>query len=375
MSRTGDTLETVDLLYRAAMEPELWPDALDRFSRSVGCIGMAMIPITPNKTTGLVVSPTMREVESAYMQDWWRHDSRVGRIFALQLSRGVFCEAELFQEDEIRRDPFRQDFCRSWGIGAFAVQLVEPWPGHVVAFSGQRGLKLGHFDAEDIDTMRWLGRHAARALVISLRLSEQDALVRGLLHILEKFDGGVFALNARREVTLMNAAAERLLGDGITVAGRRLYASMAERQQALDLLISSAFGSLRSGVELGPLALPRPNGKRPLLIQAMPFRARDRGARPEETDLGADGALVLVVDPEQAGRACEEGLRQLGLTAAEARVAALVGSGVRRREAADAIGISEWTARDALKLVYAKLAINSQAELVRIVDRIGAAER
>jgi hypothetical protein len=42
-----DALETVDLLYRAAVEQQHWPEALERFARAAGCIGVAMIPITP----------------------------------------------------------------------------------------------------------------------------------------------------------------------------------------------------------------------------------------------------------------------------------------------------------------------------------------
>ena len=109
-ARADDALETIDLLYRAAVEPQLWPEALERFAHAVGCMGMAMISITPMKTTGLIVSPSMREAAIEYKQEWWRYDTRVGRIFALQLSRGVFAEAQLFTVDELARDPIRQEF-------------------------------------------------------------------------------------------------------------------------------------------------------------------------------------------------------------------------------------------------------------------------
>jgi DNA-binding CsgD family transcriptional regulator len=82
-------------------------------------------------------------------------------------------------------------------------------------------------------------------------------------------------------------------------------------------------------------------------------------------------ALVLVVDPdEQAAPALATALSLFGLTHAESRLAALIGEGRSRREAAEALGISELTASDALKRIYAKLDIKRQSELVHLVDRL-----
>ena len=64
------------------------------------------------------------------------------------------------------------------------------------------------------------------------------------------------------------------------------------------------------------------------------------------------GAVVLVIDPKQGEPADPAVVRDiLGLTLGEARVAALgpVGSGVPPRDAAERLGITEETARTALK--------------------------
>ncbi len=365
--------EAVDLLYRAAVEPHLWPEALEQFARSVGCIGMAMIPITPDSTAGLIVSPSMQEVEQDYKDTWWRHDTRVGRIFERRLARGVFAEADLFGDEELQRDPFRQDFCRRFGIGAFAVQLIEPLPGQVVAFSGQRALARGHFEAEELERLAWLGRHAARALTISLKLASADAVVDGLLGTLDRFHGGVFVLNAQRRVVRMNGRAERMLGDGLRVERQQLLVSTSDGQRALDRLVSSAMGP--AGRATAPIALQRPSGNKPFLAQAIPLSSRRALDDLADPTFGRSGALVLVIDPGAGPALVQECLKLLGLTPAEARLAAMVGSGVRRREAARGLGISEWTARDTLKTIYSKLDIASVAELVRLVDSVAAIER
>jgi DNA-binding CsgD family transcriptional regulator len=82
-------------------------------------------------------------------------------------------------------------------------------------------------------------------------------------------------------------------------------------------------------------------------------------------------ALVIVVDPEQDGGASPvKELCLLGLTRSEARLAALIGAGFTRAEAAEALGISQSTASDTIKQVYSKLDLSRQSELVRLVDRL-----
>jgi len=63
-------------------------------------------------------------------------------------------------------------------------------------------------------------------------------------------------------------------------------------------------------------------------------------------------------------------LRSMGLTPAEARLAALIGKGLTARSAAQELRISEHTARSTLKQVYGKLGIRKQAELGHFIARV-----
>ena len=102
-------------------------------------------------------------------------------------------------------------------------------------------------------------------------------------------------------------------------------------------------------------------------MQAIPVSCRET----DWTIPSSAAALLIVVDPEQDGlQAPEKALRLLGLTRSEARLAALIGSGQSRAEAAETLGIRESTARDTAKQLYAKLDNTRQSELVRLVDRL-----
>jgi DNA-binding CsgD family transcriptional regulator len=61
-----------------------------------------------------------------------------------------------------------------------------------------------------------------------------------------------------------------------------------------------------------------------------------------------------------------------GMTAAEIRLAMRMDQGLRLREAAEAERISYETARTRLKIVFGKLSIRRQAELIRMLNEIAA---
>jgi len=87
---------------------------------------------------------------------------------------------------------------------------------------------------------------------------------------------------------------------------------------------------------------------------------------------GNRAALILINEPEQKGA---PGLRKaleqaFGLTPAEARTAALVGSGLAPQDVAGQLGITVGTVRCELKNIFEKLAISRQSELAALVVRL-----
>jgi DNA-binding CsgD family transcriptional regulator len=81
---------------------------------------------------------------------------------------------------------------------------------------------------------------------------------------------------------------------------------------------------------------------------------------------------IVVVRRSRAGEPIDPGLARdlLNVTTGEARVAALVGSGLTPREAAKRLGITEETARTTLKRVFAKVGVSRQSELAALLSRL-----
>jgi DNA-binding CsgD family transcriptional regulator/PAS domain-containing protein len=358
----------VERLYGAVLEPALWPQALHELAQAVGAVGTVVLPVSTQGARETLISPEMREANEAYQKGWWRHDSRVQRMQMRRVLRGVFSEPELFAAEELARDPFRQEFLRQFGMGAFAAQVVAPLPKLVVSISVQRTLARGPFEAHEIERLALLGKHAARAVSVALRLAAARAGERTLVGTLDRLPCGGVAVDTRGRTVFVNQAAERMLGDGITISQKQLRAASAEQQPALDHLIASAQAGAKAA--LAPIALARRSARTPLLLQAIPIR-RSHADAIDRFLFESPTVLVLIVDPEQEREHDPAAaLRLLGLTQAEARIAALVGCGRSRREAAEVLGISEWTARETIKRVFAKLGISRQSELVKLVYRL-----
>ncbi|MGQ0609516.1 MAG: LuxR C-terminal-related transcriptional regulator [Paracoccaceae bacterium] len=111
-----------------------------------------------------------------------------------------------------------------------------------------------------------------------------------------------------------------------------------------------------------PLVVDTADRSRPVLAQVVPISA---------SLAGEPAALVLLADAGGPARTDPvPTLTLLGLTPAEARIAAQVGGGLSARQAAEVLSLSENTVRSSLQLIYDKLGIAKQSELARIIARL-----
>lgn len=175
-------------------------------------------------------------------------------------------------------------------------------------------------------------------------------------------DTGRAAAIVRQDGTLIgiNPTGEAMLGEDGPRLGETLLSSVPEEKAALRTALELSIA--RTGPRVSaPIALTRPGGRQ-LFAYVMPL---------EHGQHGGEAALVLLGDPRGPERRdAAEMLQMFGLTAAEARLGALVGVGLGAREAAVELKISEHTARSTLKTVYDKLGIRKQSELGHLVARL-----
>lgn len=170
---------------------------------------------------------------------------------------------------------------------------------------------------------------------------------------------GLAAVCLTRDGRLLsaNSVAKSMLAD--IASNGRVLARRASGQLAIDPAFLAKLGHRGQSVTV---LLERSKGGLPTIVQAFTI-GRDL--------IEEDALLVLFRDP--AGRdpvAPNAVLQLLGLTPAEARLAATVGAGHSLSASAQRLGITANTARSTLQVVYGKLQIGRQSELAGIITRI-----
>ena len=176
----------------------------------------------------------------------------------------------------------------------------------------------------------------------------------------------VFVVDAKGCVLLLNRLASKLIArkDALTIFNRVLRAASPRDTTALHRLIAKASqpAAGNGGAVTHALRLERPsgNGPLPVLVTALPAMRWAQANRPVAAVLVGDSVQEVETEPER--------LRHwYDLTAAEARVAALVGQGRTVEEVAKLLGVQPNTVRVQLREVFAKTGATRQAELVRLL--------
>lgn len=366
-------LDLIDRIYAAALDPEAWPAALDALAQAVGGLGAVIVPVTAPERMVSIASPALIEPNRAYESHWWRHDTRIAYFRSQRIAPGVVTDSSVFSDDQVRRDPFYQEFLRPNGFGACMAHIASPSPNVAVAVSVQRDRRRGGFDSAELERFGIVAPHVARALTTTARLAQADRTARLLDTAMEHASCGMVALDASGRVVHLNATAEGLLGDGLGLRDGRLQARLPEDQSRLDALVQAALrGDGRDLVvdTLATVAIRRRARPLPLLVQAIPVRSPPQETAWEPALLGP-GALILLHDPARPpGHGTVDRFVLLGLTPGQARVADLVGQGFSVGEAAVQLGLAESTVRVVLKAVYDRLGLSRQSQLAVLATRL-----
>jgi DNA-binding CsgD family transcriptional regulator len=208
-----------------------------------------------------------------------------------------------------------------------------------------------------------------------LRLGPLTDGSRQLARVLQLMPSAALLLDNKQHIVHANPAAEQLLraGDGLTClsnGGLQLSALLPDERLALSRNLAQALRVAEgSGDLLGePLRLTRLSGAAPLLVVPVPLPppAFSLWELSQTARL-----LVLIIDPGARNLAAATILQAtFGLTAAEARVATLIGSGLGGPQAAQLLGVSPATVKTHLARCFEKLGVRSQVELARMLSAL-----
>lgn len=356
-------------VYRAAHDPTHWSTVLAQMQTVIACAGGILYGVDKSDlSVPLHHAHGIPEgMEREHAERYVHIDPRTR--FGLNHPWRIGYDYAFISEREMDRSEYYDWHARRAGCRYFIGARLTNADGLVSYVALQRTRRQGHVSEQDIRTFERLLPHLRQAVGLNVRLARLEAEAGALSNALHRSGTAMLLLDSQCRVVFATAAAERILAqaDGLFADREgRLKAARTNESALLARLLGAAVrtGNGQGFDPGGQLALPRPSGKTPLLVQVMPIRA------PDQPLAGAAraAAALMVRDPDDLPTLPSGRLRALfGLTEAEAALASALAQGASPKEYAKQAGITYETARWHLKRVFAKTETRRQADLVRLL--------
>jgi DNA-binding CsgD family transcriptional regulator len=362
-------------VYESAANPQHWPTFLENAARELDATKAALHVhyFAPGNTIhtaegGCAVAIGYDASSlTAYANHYATKDIYVQRIrerFPLGMNAGT--SEDLVTSGEYRNTEIYHDFCRINEVFHTCWSAIEQTKGVAAGLGFIRPENAKPFSAKDVDLLKLLNPHLAKAFRLQRVLERAADSNKALLGSIAQFDFGVIALDGEGRITNFSPPAKHILEqqDGIRISALRLEAvHLAENDKLQEMLaVANRVWDKPHRPPCHTLLLSRKSGKKPLQLVVFPFVSS--GLLAEERLQ----VLVFLSDPSSKPISRAAVLRTLyELTPTESRLADLLLQGFEVREAADRLRTTLETARFHLKRVLAKTGTRRQTELMRLM--------
>lgn len=374
----------IELIYEAALDEHVWPDALAQIAAlHDGVRAFMYTPLVPPEEGGMVL--THDPVQVAEIQRWAARFRVIDPWVEAVQNKGLAQEGRPILSQDLVADavliqhPFYTEFLRHHNARHLCTGLVflgrDP-ELPTLACGVHRGIQAQAFTDENRQLHGLLLRHISRAVGVMTRLRTQELQTAASLTALDRLEGPVILLNRQGLATFANKAALKALGreDGLRLQAihnpssglGRLVGNTPAITSALDEDIAAALNPDPFQVRhFGPgLVVPKAHDKGHWIVRMSPLS--DRGA--ESAAFEHAKVIVFLHDTATSWELDPQLLHQMyGLTSAETRVAqALLQQGSIDLIAKN-LGVSESTIKTQLKALFEKTGSSRQTDLIKIL--------
>ena len=357
-----------ELFYEATVVPELWPNALQAVADAAGAAAATLLPIRAG-SNAIIGSPSIRGFLDDFMAGGWLHINpymRRGLELTTSGWQGLITSEDMLTLEQKAVDPYVNEVEAPARLGPKAgIFLVSRKPELALPKTIERHLGSGPFLVGEIAKLNRLMSQLDAGARLALKVGFESAarLAEGLAAA----STDIVLIDGSGRIIHAPPTLEGHLGDGLDVRGGFPRSWHDRTDGALTAAIKQAVLYAPVGERVAQaIPLPRRRRRRPLMAQVVPIA----GAGQDVFMLAR--AVLIVSDPDARAPsdAVSEALTVMGLTPAEARLAARIGRGEELKAIADAEGIAIETARARLKAVFAKTGTHRQAELAVLVSRL-----
>lgn len=256
----------------------------------------------------------------------------------------------------------RPDVDARWGM----LRISRSSDGFYLLFGASRGRAGGPFVPRDKERFTHALRLVEHALELDTRLITLNKEKRTLEESLDAVPNATIILTRDLQVLHMNSHAEALIGPGrsLRIRNGRLCTARLADQKALELVVKEA-DEMRTGNAHPPrTAAIRSDDSPPLLARAY---ALAQSSFVAASDKAGQCVLILTGAKRKVDLGVVAVLDTFELTAAEQRVVQRLLEGTRLADIAAEAGVTIETVRSQLKSAYAKIGVQRQSDLVRLL--------
>jgi DNA-binding CsgD family transcriptional regulator len=360
---TDDQSALLDRIYEAGAIPELWPNVLAELDSLTGSAGSALVAVRGG-TSNWIASPAFEDLAAGYFERGYAgRDERTVQLLAHQHD-GFLGEHDVFAPGAWESDPIRLEYWVPRGLGwGLATHIAVP-NGDALIFHSERRLADGPVDRATIARMDVLRPHLARAALLTNRLSFER--VQAAVGAFELIGLPAAVLDQRGQALVTNARLDALVPEVIQARATRL----GFVRPGADQLLQEAIETMpRAQSATHSIPLQSDGAHLPMVAHLHPVRgvARDILSR-------ATSILVItqVGDTDAPSEAVIRGL--FDLTAAEARVARGLATGMAVDEIAGQHGTRVTTVRNQVRSIFLKTGVRRQAEFVGLLRGLGSGQ-
>lgn len=351
----------IDDLYAGTLDDEAWQRTMIRVADLVGASGADLVSFNP--VTKAVIRDESHRIDpvvgAAYRQHWSTKDILTAPFLRTAtgeptpehklVPRYVWEQSEIFNELALPHD-----------LPYVLLTMLHKAPDKFTALSLKTSQLHGPYHDHEVQRLKIVVPHMRRALEVKDRLALAEIRTDSLSNSLNNLSFGVLILDARGRIIEASTAAQDLMRSDSGVR-RNTDGTVWLREPAGTELYRWILAKTPPPKNTdGLLHVPRPTMQPiSILVTQLPRKTTSWIA-------GDPRWMLLLFDPERRIQASTELIaRDLGISAREAEIAALLVAGYDLANIASRLSISPNTVRTHVKTIFGKTGIGSQAELIR----------
>ncbi len=364
-------LRAIDAAYETIGYANKWPDALQLIAGCLSAKGAILCVAGSFDGYRHYSSPTLTAPVQEYVCRWIPQDIATQRA-AMPCGSPSRVHAELHATtpEGIPTHPDFVAFSRKHELGCILRGELVHTQRVTGILTVRKPLGTPPFTAEEVDIFHGIKRHCERVLELGAANQRQHLLAAGLAQFGEAMGFSHVLLDAKGRLLPGSEFSTGWTNEVVWVTSGRVELADHHARDMLRRAIAAALECAATGRDLAPksVLIPRPDGGRPLIAYVSPYTFH--GTEPRPASLQQAAVTITILDLATGSEIDPHILGSLGLTASEARIAALIGTGCSPRETANRLAIAESTVRTTLKLIYAKTGTSRQSEIAVLLGRL-----